>query len=288
MTTITLKGEMGELFGGEWRFPTIKSAAEALRAINANVGGERIWRYLNDATARGVEFAFFINNRNIEKEGLRQAILPDSEIVVLPVPAGSKKQGLVSTIIGVIVVAVVAYFTWGAGAGSAAAAWFGAGSTTGSMLMGIGLSMTFSGVATMIAGQPKAPTPQESPTNQPSYIFNGPTNRTKQGNVYPVVYGTMLVGSQRVSAAIVNEDYSTPYWDDGGSSEGGFNGAPGYGENPYGSGPGPGASSGNNTGAVGYGGTSNYTYDPQPGYYNYTPNAPGDPGGNWGFLPSIG
>ena len=48
-------------------------------------------------------------------------------------------------------------------------------------------------------------TQDQSPNNLPSYAFDGAVNTTRQGNPVPICYGSMIVGSQVISAGLFSE-----------------------------------------------------------------------------------
>jgi predicted phage tail protein len=217
MTTINLRGEMGRMFTKKLRLD-VKSPAEAARAMEANFPG-RFFKYLFEAQKRGVAFQVFVGKESIPEHELKTKTVGQT-ITFAPVLQGAKEGGLLNVIIGVVIIAAATIISQGTLTGAAISATFSGGGVA-AFAANFGLAMALGGVATMIAGKPKAATPNERPENQPSYIFDGPKNRTRQGNVYPLVYGHMMVGSQRVSASVRNEDY-VPGGGDGSGGDGEF------------------------------------------------------------------
>jgi predicted phage tail protein len=82
------------------------------------------------------------------------------------------------------------------------------GITYGTIAM-TGASMVLGGVAGLLSPGPqvqKQPTDMAAAEDQPSFLFNGVTNNTQAGGPVPLVFGTHLVGSIVISAAIHTED----------------------------------------------------------------------------------
>jgi predicted phage tail protein len=215
MTTIICRGEMGRMFTKRLR-ADVKSPAEAARCMQANFPG--FFAYLAKAKERGIAFRVFRGKSSLPETELKTHT-KGATITFAPVLQGAKEDGIFNVILGVVIIAAATVISSGTLTGAAVAATFSGGGVA-AFAANFGLAMALGGVATMIAGKAKAPTVGERAENQPSYNFNGPTNRTRQGNVYPIVYGKMLVGSQRVSASIKNEDYVPP-----GSGTGGGDGS---------------------------------------------------------------
>lgn len=230
MTNVVLRGEMGRKFRKRLRFEGVRSPAEAARAIQANFPG--FFGYLAGAKDRGIAFQVLVNDEPIPESDLRSRVTKETTITFRPVLQGAKEGGLLNVIIGVVIIAAATIISQGTLTTAAIGATFSGGGVA-AFAANFGLAMALGGVATMIAGKPKAPSVGERPENQPSYIFNGPTNRTRQGNVYPVVYGKMLVGSQRVSASIKNEDYVPPPAGETGGGNGDFDSGSGDGFGGY-------------------------------------------------------
>ena len=85
---IYLNGEIGQLFGNKWRL-NCKTIQEAMHAIDCMKGGMR--RYLTDCTENGVGFTVqkgedFLDNQTVGIE------LGKDDLIITPVPAGSRRQ----------------------------------------------------------------------------------------------------------------------------------------------------------------------------------------------------
>lgn len=194
LRTIRLYGLLGARFGRKFRL-AVSSPAEAIRALCVLLPGFQ--QYLATAHDKGLEFAVFIGRQNLAKEQLQDPPGTD-DIRIAPVLVGSKRGGVLQTIVGVILIVVGTYTSI-----------FSAGGT--SPLVGIGWSMVVGGVMQMLSPQPRGLSSQDSVENRPSYSMNGTVNTQAQGNPVPVAYGGhdqkgMLVGSAVISGGIMAED----------------------------------------------------------------------------------
>lgn len=187
--TVRLYGKLGARFGRRFEL-AVASPAEAIQALCVLLAGFR--RELLESKERGVAYAVFVGKRNLAKEELE---LPPGrgEIRIAPVLVGSKRGGILQTIIGAVLVvvgAVVSYFGGGLGA----------------PLMKFGAAMMLGGVIQMLSPQPAGLSARDSPENGASYNFNGAVNTSAQGNPVPLLYGEMMVGSAVISGGIYAED----------------------------------------------------------------------------------
>lgn len=196
---VRLYGALGARFGRVHRL-VVNSAAEAVRALSVQMPGFEEFFY--GARDRGLVFAVFHGRRNIGADELAHP--PGrAEIRIAPVIEGSKRAGMMQTVIGVALIAVATLATAGvAGAGFAGIGAGGLWGTVGTL----GISLAIGGVAQMAAGTPKGLGTSERPDNQPSYSFNGPINTVAQGGPVPLGYGRMIVGSAVLSSGIYTED----------------------------------------------------------------------------------
>lgn len=189
MRTVRLYGKLGARFGRRFEL-AVASPAEAIQALCVQLNGFR--RELLESKDKGVAYAVFVGKRNLAKEELE---LPPGrgEIRIAPVLVGSKRGGILQTIIGAVLVvvgAVVSYFGGGLGA----------------PLMKFGAAMMLGGVIQMLSPQPAGLSARDSPENGASYNFNGAVNTSAQGNPVPLLYGEMIVGSAVISGGIYTED----------------------------------------------------------------------------------
>jgi predicted phage tail protein len=187
--TVRLYGKLGTRFGRRFEL-AVASPAEAIQALCVLLKGFR--RELLESKDKGIAYAVFAGKRNLTKDELE---LPPGrgEIRIAPILVGSKRGGILQTIIGAVLVvvgAVVSYFGGGLGA----------------PLMKFGAVMMLGGVIQMLSPQPSGLSARDSPENGASYNFNGPVNTSAQGNPVPLLYGELEVGSAVISGGIFAED----------------------------------------------------------------------------------
>lgn len=201
--TIRLYGQLGARYGRVHRF-AVSSTAEAVQALCSQVPG--VERYLTEAKDNGLTFAVFNGKRNLKEENLHDPV-GGEDIRIAPVPIGSKRQGLLQTIVGIVLI-VVGILTWYSG---------------GVSLVVSGVGMVAGGIIQMLTPLPKLSTLDSADANA-SYVFNGPINTQAQGNPVPICYGRLIVGSSVISAGIIanQEQIAGTNAGDGSSHGGGF------------------------------------------------------------------
>ncbi|NID06662.1 tail assembly protein [Luteibacter jiangsuensis] len=205
-TTVLLSGPLRKRFGREFKLHLdTKTPAEAIQALCIMIDGFRA--YLLGAADRGVEFAVWRGRgEHAENIGVEQLREPAGSVIrIAPVHVGAKNGGVLTTIVGavLIIVGVIGMYTpFGQAFGGAA--W-------GPFAIKLGVAMVAGGVVQMLSPQPKmGKGSADSANNQASYIFNGPVNVTAQGAPVPILYGgPMEIGSVVASAGIEAVDYSS-------------------------------------------------------------------------------
>ncbi|NUW60854.1 tail assembly protein [Cronobacter muytjensii] len=194
LKTVRLYGMLGARFGREHRL-VITSPAEACRALSVILPGFE--QYMQTAHLRGLRFAVFRGKKNIGQDELKHNS-GEADIRIAPVIAGSKRGGVLQTILGAVLVV-----------GALALGPVGIGAIAGSTAMSIGLaggSMMIGGVVQMLSPQPGGLASRQDPDNAPSYAFGGPVNTTAMGNPVGLLYGEREIGGAIVSAGIYTND----------------------------------------------------------------------------------
>jgi predicted phage tail protein len=182
-TRILLGGSAGKLFGREHIYElSTGDTREAVKAIDVNHPG--FAKYLADAKMKGLEFAIFRNRKNIGEQELKMG--GAKEIRIVPVIAGSKRAGLLQTILGVALI-VMSPFTNGA-------------------TLAPGIALAAGGVIQMLSPQATGLKQSTSPENAPSYAFGSAKNTTASGNPVPICIGHRRWGGMIISASIYAED----------------------------------------------------------------------------------
>ncbi|KAB2164006.1 tail assembly protein, partial [Cronobacter sakazakii] len=171
------------------------SPAEACRALSVILPGFE--QYMQTAHLRGLRFAVFRGKKNIGQDELKHNS-GEEDIRIAPVISGSKRGGVLQTILGAVLVV-----------GALALGPVGIGAIAGSTAMSIGLmggSMMIGGVVQMLSPQPGGLASRQDPDNAPSYAFGGPVNTTAMGNPVGLLYGEREIGGAIVSAGIYTND----------------------------------------------------------------------------------
>ncbi|POU76520.1 phage tail protein [Leclercia sp. LSNIH7] len=189
MATIRMFGPLGKIFGKTHQ-RLIHTTHEAFQALAATVPDFE--RYMNSSKARGLTYAIYVGKKNIGEDDLE---FPNngSEIHIVPVLIGSKKAGVMQTILGAVLVAAS---IWMPGIGIAAS----------NMMFAAGSAMAVGGVMQMISPQVPGLASKQSADNKASYAFGGVTNTAAQGYPVPLLYGKRRIGGAIISAGIYVED----------------------------------------------------------------------------------
>ncbi|WP_454869453.1 tail assembly protein [Pseudomonas gorinensis] len=184
LTTIRLYGQLRQ-FGHTFKL-SVKSPAEAIKALCVQIPGFE--RFLSNAKSRGLEFAVFRDKRNIGENELTYD--GDGDIRIAPVVAGSKRAGVLQTIVGAILLVAMSFFS----------------PPFGTPLIGAGIGLVAGGVIQMLSPQAGGLKTSAAPENTPGYAFGSAKNTTASGNPVPLCYGKRRVGGAIISAAIYAED----------------------------------------------------------------------------------
>ena len=199
MTQIELGGILGKTFG-KIHHRLISTTHEATRALAATIPGFE--QFMISSQRRGLTYAVFKGRKNVGVDELGFPVTGEV-IRVVPIILGSKRAGLLQTILGVALVTVAAIATSGAalgfGGGTAFAGGWGA-------LAGVGVSMSIGGVIQMLSPQPTGLASAQDSDNRASYAFGGVTNTASQGYPVPLGYGKRRIGGAIISAGIYVED----------------------------------------------------------------------------------
>lgn len=186
MTRIELGGVLGKTFGKE-HVRLISKVNEASRALAATIKGFE--QYMISSQRRGLTYAVFKGKKNIGEDDLGFPVTGEV-IRIVPVIIGSKKAGLLQTILGAVLVVVgVMTSPWGGG-----------------VLIAPGVAMMAGGVIQMLSPQPGGLSSKQDSDNRASYAFGGVTNTASQGYPVSLLYGKRRIGGAIISAGIYVED----------------------------------------------------------------------------------
>lgn len=182
-TTVEMSGPLGKRFPGERQYQLdTGSTNEVFSALRATLDGfaEEIKRL----DALGMRFAIYRNGKNIGESELGRG--GTRRLRIVPVIAGSKRAGLLQTIVGIALLI--------------------AGPFTGGATYGPGIALVAGGVIQMLSPQAKGLSQSAAPENLPSYAFGSAKNTTASGNPVPICIGERRWGGAVISASIRAED----------------------------------------------------------------------------------
>lgn len=184
---LVLEGSLAQ-FGGPFTFD-VASVQEAVHALTSQIKGT--YRAIRQG-----EFLVFADDVQLEEDETCFDLGSVSRIRIVPVPTGSKNQGVFKVILGVALLGVG--LAVGAGLIGAKSAFLGIASKT---WITMGAGMALSGIGMMISPSPSMSVgDNEKADNKTSYLFNSAVNICEEGNVVPVVYGKAYCGSIVVSS----------------------------------------------------------------------------------------
>lgn len=185
---VYLHGALGEQFGNCIEL-AVNTPLEAVRALCLMVKGfqKEFERYDYNVVKGELQRGWYLDEQTVQMN------IAADEVHFIPVIAGSGgKKGLGQLITGIVLVGLA--FT-GVGAGLAGFL----GTTVGKLKL-IGAVLALGGLAKMNAKTPTFSMSSMEPADRrPSFVFQGATNTTEQGNVIPLVYGRIRCGSQVVA-----------------------------------------------------------------------------------------
>ncbi|WP_269564504.1 tail assembly protein [Kosakonia radicincitans] len=190
MTRIELGGILGKTFG-RVHHRLISTTHEATRALAATVKGFE--QFMISSKRRGLMYAVFRGKKNIGVDDLGFPVSGDV-IRIIPVIMGSKKAGVLQTILGAVLVVVGAVLNFTPFA--AASPFF----------YQAGAAMILGGVIQMLSPQTAGLASKQDTDNRASYAFGGVTNTAAQGYPVPLLYGKRRIGGAIISAGIYVED----------------------------------------------------------------------------------
>lgn len=193
MIMIELGGILGKTFGKVHR-RLISTTHEATRALAATIPGFE--KFMISSQRRGLTYAVFKGKKNIGIDDLGFPVTGEV-IRIVPIVMGSKRGGILQTVLGAVLVAVGAVMTYMSG---------GTASPLAAGLMTSGIGMMAGGVIQMLSPQPAGLASKQDADNKPSYAFGSVTNTAAQGYPVPLLYGKRRIGGAIISAGIYVED----------------------------------------------------------------------------------
>lgn len=196
-TTIKLSGSLAQKFGRlHRRVIDSGSTWEVFQALKATLQG------FEDEIKRldrlGLRFAVFRNRKNVGPDDFSRA--GTREVRIVPIISGSKRGGLLQTVIGVALIVAATVATGGLGAA------FAAGAGGWGVAAAVGASMAIGGVIQLLSPQAQGLSLSAAAENKPSYAFGSAKNTTASGNPVPICIGERRWGGAIISISIEAQD----------------------------------------------------------------------------------
>ncbi|MCG9740173.1 tail assembly protein [Shewanella insulae] len=185
---IKLSGSLAAKFGRcHVRYLESGKTWEAFSALKHTLQGFE--QFVVEQAKLGMRYAIFRNGENVSEdefdfEGTR-------EIRIVPIMEGSKRNGVLQTIVGAVLIVVGVVINYFTGA-------------VGNIFIQAGIGMMAGGIVQMLSPQNLSTSSNEDSST--SYAFGGAVNTSAQGNPVGIGYGERLVGGAIISAGIYAED----------------------------------------------------------------------------------
>ncbi len=214
-----LHGELGDKFVPHFEIDC-DTPADVFKCLKANYPD--FTDYFMQKADEGV--GYHIEVAGVELEYAEELLMDikEGDIIITPVPAGSKGVGKILAAIAIVAIAIYApYLYYGGTAGlsaaisATAAGNFAAvaslgmalGGTYTMMAIGFAANLAIAGVQEMMAPDPSV----DTQSNDEAYLFNGAQQNIQSGDPVPVLYGRLKVPGQPISFEIIGESATQGY-----------------------------------------------------------------------------
>ena len=191
LKTIKLYGILAKKFGKQFKLD-VANTREAIRALSAQIPGFE--KFMLHAHEHGLGFAVYQDKHNISEYEIDMSTEAAVIKIVPKVIGAGGNNGVLQTILGVVLIVVGVFYDWS-----------GTTSMYGAAMVGAGIGMVVGGVAQML--MPKADAQdQNQDGNRANKGFGGAATTIAQGNPVPVLRGRREIGGFIVSAGQYPED----------------------------------------------------------------------------------
>jgi predicted phage tail protein len=203
MRNIYLEGELGDRYGKELR-ANVDSVRDAFRLIEANY--PEFKNYLVNCHEKDIGFTVEVAGKSIEKEEDLIFPIQSGDIVISPIPAGSKSGG--ARILAAIAIIAITIATGGFTGGSPQM-FIQSIMAGGKMSLAVTAALTVS-MSLAITGlqQLMAPDPATDADEPASYMFNGSEQNVIEGDPVPILYGELRVPGRPIAFSVVNNSFT--------------------------------------------------------------------------------
>lgn len=199
MRNIYLEGELGDRYGREIS-ANVDSVRDAFRLIEANYPDFKT--YLVSCHEKDIGFTVEVAGNSVEKEEDLIFPIQSGDIVISPIPAGSKSGGAkILTAIAIIAAVFLVPITGGQSLYALAAAEGATLAVTTAFYTAVSLSLSLAmtGIQQLMAPDPA--TDSDEPT---SYMFNGSEQNVIEGDPVPILYGELRVPGRPIAFSVIN------------------------------------------------------------------------------------
>lgn len=196
---VYLEGEIGEKFGKEFTMPAV-SFSEVFRCLQCNYPELR--KYLIDCEERNIGFVCEVAGSPLNSEAELLLEYNEGDMVITPLPMGSKSGGAkILAAVAIVVLTAVAggYSLFGNSMISFGQA-IGATGTYGLVALGVATNLALTGIQQIMAPDPSVDNDQDE-----SYLFQGTGQTLVEGDPVPVLYGKLRVPGRPISLQVRNE-----------------------------------------------------------------------------------
>jgi len=170
--------------------------AQAIKALCVNFPGLDKW--LIESEQDGVGYRVTVGKEKVTEENVAPLLMPfsDREVFsITPVVAGAGR-GVGQILAGIALIGLAA----AGGAGFFGAA-FAKNVGLFAVATNVGISMTLSGIVTLISPQPDL-SDMDDDARLESFTFSNVLNTSRQGLALPIAYGRVFVGSAVLSSGL--------------------------------------------------------------------------------------
>ena len=202
---IYLNGEMSNKFGTVHPFAG-DTAQEAVRLLSSNFPDFRT--YLIDCMENGIQFSVSVHGDKLED--IKECLLPlkEGDIIITPIPAGSKSGGakiLTAVAIAALLLIPGGQALVGGTGGNLFAAMTATGAPAWQTYLAYSAAMLSLNLATTGIQQLMAPDPSVDEKDDPGYMISGVSQNVVEGDPIPLLYGELRVPGRPISFEIKNK-----------------------------------------------------------------------------------
>ena len=183
---LIFQGSAGEALGKEWTVnaPTV---ADAFKIVHANNPKKYKDYFEQDLEA---EFSVKLAGEALGEAELLLNNLKGEDIVVTPVPKGSKLKALEKVLLAIVIIVIAIYLpdilSWGETLTTLQ-------SGIQTTVMSLGINMAIAGITELMMDDPSNDKDEEGA------MFGGPAQTVKHGQPVPICYGKLMVGGTPIN-----------------------------------------------------------------------------------------